>query len=171
MGVYLGCLPWVLTMGVNHGCLLYARLANSAGVFHRCLLQGVYHGCLLLSPFSLLEPIVETIRDIIIESRRVWGFSLCACHRLWRNPTTWGVASEIERPRKVVNLGETGNGTSNSRNRQRVNHCHYFKLEVRMVQGVNTFFQKHHISYPMPIKIREILRYDLSKSVQYFKRR
>jgi hypothetical protein len=47
----------VYTMGVYHGCLLYARLANSAGVYHRCLLQGVYHGCLPLSPFSLLQPL------------------------------------------------------------------------------------------------------------------
>ncbi len=47
------------TMGVYHGCLLYARLANSTGVYHRCLLQGVYHGCLPLSPFSLLQPIFE----------------------------------------------------------------------------------------------------------------
>jgi hypothetical protein len=30
------------TMGVYNGCLLYARLANSAGVYHRCLLHRVY---------------------------------------------------------------------------------------------------------------------------------
>jgi hypothetical protein len=60
------------TMGVYHGCLLYARLANSAGVYHRCFPQDVYHGCLLhgvyheclpLSPFSLLQPNKGSLRD------------------------------------------------------------------------------------------------------------
>ncbi len=46
------------TMGVYDGCLLYARLTNSAGVYHGCLLQGVYHRCLPLSPLSLLQPTV-----------------------------------------------------------------------------------------------------------------
>ncbi len=84
MGVYHGCLPWVFTMSVYHGCLLYARLANSGGVYHRCLLQGVYHGCILqgvhhgclpLSRFSILQP--DVIQLFMVHVPYLYDESFC----------------------------------------------------------------------------------------------